>query len=165
MHNAHPLGRVRQFLSAADGQRFPTCDLGGNQRQAEYLQAALSRLQKRLGEGLTRDYSKLLNQSAVQVRVGDWQRGPLPGAHHWLAAFDAAAPAKVASFGFDNKALFSLSELFFGGDPKKLTESALDKRAPSETEQRLAVRLFNSLLGLLCPELGLSLAGWQSRWL
>lgn len=166
MHAARPYSRARKFISASEGERFAAFDLTGKQRRAERLRAELDQHQKLLTTGLSREYSRLLNQSNLQIQIAPWQKGAPPvSVPYWLAAFDAAAPNQMVCLGLDSKSLFSASELFFGGDPAKLTEQDLAKRSPSETEQRLTLRLFNALLGILCPELGLSLADWQSRWL
>jgi len=166
MQQSRPYNRARKFISASEGERFAVFDLTGQQRRTEHLRAELDQQQKLLTTGLSREYGRLLNQSNLQVQVDPWQAGQPPEAvSHWLAAFDAATPQQFVGLGLDSLSLFSASELFFGGNPAKLAEQDLAKRTPTETEQRLAQRLFNALLGILCPALGLSLADWQSRWL
>src|SRR5690554_5162894 len=165
MQQSRPSSRARKFISASEGERFAVFDLTGKQRRTERLRVELDQQQKLLTTSLSREFGRLLNQSNLQIQIEPWQAGKPPEAvPHWLAAFDAATPQQLVGLGFDSKSLFSASELFFGGNPAKLSEQELATRSPSETEQRLALRLFNSLLGILCPALDLSLADWQSRW-
>jgi|SRR5690554_1363595 len=165
MQQSRPYSRARKFISASEGERFAVFDLTGKQRRTERLRVELDQQQKLLATGLSREYGRLLNQSNLQIQIEPWQADkPSEAVPYWLAAFDAASPQQIVGLGLDSKSLFSASELFFGGNPNKLTEQELAKRSPSETEQRLALRLFNALLGLLCPALDLNLANWQSRW-
>lgn len=164
MHAFRPVTKARRFLSAMEGRRYPTFDLTGEQARIETICTALGQLQKLISATLTQEYRGLLNHGSLQVTIDPWQHKPAPAANHWLAALDVANPAQAAYLGFDSRDLFGASEVFFGGDPNYLKDSVL-QRALSESEQRLALRLFNALLKTLSPALELNLENWQSRWL
>lgn len=155
---------TRTFLSPEQGANCPVYDLTGSGQRREQLTELLDQLAPTLNTDFAIAMRRLLNQAELEVTFSPWQTGAEPTCEHWLAAFNTEHPDNQALLGLDNRSLFAMSELFFGGDPGKLSEQQT-QRAIADTERRLVNRVFNSLLALLCPNLHLGLEHWQSQWL
>ena len=160
----HPADR--RFLSADAAADCPAYDLTGYQQRRQALTRQLDGLTSSLNNELAAALRQLLNLGSLDVSVGPWRAdAPAQPHNHWLAAIRNGEAEDPVLLAMDNRCLYSLSELFFGGDPAQLSDSQLKDRPLADTERRLVNRIFNALLALVCPALSLDLDDWQSQWL
>ncbi|EKE73955.1 FliM/FliN family flagellar motor switch protein [Gallaecimonas xiamenensis] len=162
MQDRSLVGQGRRFISGARAEQCPNYDLLGENRKADYLRGRLSAWNLKLGDALTVHCRHLFNDNGINVSLTPWLPETQFQADYWLTASCNDNPGVFLGFG--SRTLFSLSELFFGGQVSSISDKALSNRTVSDTEERLAQKLFHYLLGGLFAELGLSLDGWQSRW-
>lgn len=165
MPSKKPARAGRSFISAEKGAEYASYDLSGQQQRTPELYECLNQQSSILEQSLTTDLRRLLNHDSLQVSVGPWTMAGPDQASFWLKAFPANEEANAVLLGMDRRSMFSLSELFFGGEPQKLTDKQIEKRHLADTERRLTNRLFEMVLRTLCPALGYSLDSWQSDWM
>ncbi|WKE66513.1 FliM/FliN family flagellar motor switch protein [Gallaecimonas kandeliae] len=161
MQNKPLDGQGKRFISGARAAEYPSFDLLGERRQAALLRGRLTALNPQLADQLSTHCRHLFNDNNIQVSLSPWQPQGAT-ADYWLGVF--GGEGQGVFLGFGSRALFGLSELFFGGQPAAMASKALSSRTLSDTEERLAQKLFHYLLSALFPALGLNLDGWQSRW-
>lgn len=154
----------RRFISASAGEQFTPYELA-SQSHSHAVQDALEALAENTSTVLARELRRQLNHDSLNIAPGTWSMEAPTGLKHWLSAFNPTYRGSQVLLGFDDKALFSLSEVFFGGDPGKLNERHLSTRPMTDTDRRLANRILDTLLTLVCPALEVSLGDWQSAWL
>lgn len=155
----------KQFMSPEQGSQYPVFDLSGENQRIKELHQSLNGVLDLLAGGLTRQVRKLLGHEALRASCEGWGNAAPEEPEYWLSAFTPDQPTHPVLLGLDRRALFSLSELFFGGQPQKISDKQLDKRVLADTERRLCNRLLNLVLNLICPSLDLPLSDWQSTWL
>lgn len=160
-HSGRPSDR--RFIPADESAGFPVADLAAGKTLTDDLRHTLMTHKKAVAAQLTQELRRLLNHNSMAVSLRDWLPDHPVGPALWLSAFTSReAPAVL--LGLDERSLFYLSELFFGGEPDKLSDKHLHQRQVTDTERRLVGRVFNTLLATLCPPLNLALDDWQSAW-
>lgn len=162
--NGAPRRKSRR-LDGTEAAAYPRFDLLREQRQREAFLARLDALRRPVGEAAALLYRRMFNNGSIQLSASTWQQRA-PEADFWLAATTVLRPGQVAYFGFSASALFALSELFFGGATNLSSagdnpDAAHSQRNVSETEERLARRLFLYHATELARALGLESPEWE----
>lgn len=153
--------RTRRF-DGAEAAAFPTFDLLSEQRRRETVLARLDAARRAFIDALSGPFQVMFNDGGVRMGLGPW-RECQGVADLWLAASVPAQPGASVYFGLNGPTLFMLSELFFGGTGM-LAEQDFHQRSVTETEERLARKLFLYQLNALTGALGLAPATWDIRW-
>ena len=153
--------RTRRF-DGAEAAAFPTFDLLSERRQREAMLARLDGLRRSFVDAISSPYQVMFNDGGVRLALSPW-RECRPSADFWLAASVPAQPELCVYFGRSGPTLFMLSELFFGGTGT-LAEQNFFQRSVTETEERLAKKLFQYQLAALTAAFGLTAAPWEIRW-
>ncbi len=155
----------RRFLTAEQGAAYPVFDLSGQQQRAQALRRLLTEASDALASALGRELRQMLSCDSLRVTCQDWQTTVPELAEFRLLAFTPDQCDEPALLGLSRRSLFSLTEVFFGGQPQKLTDKQIEQRSLSDTERRLCNRMLNLFLKQICGRMNLPLADWQSNWL
>lgn len=155
----------RRFIAPEEGARYPAFDLSGRQQRVQELHQLLNGTNEALSMGVTRELRDLLSCDSLRAVSQGWGTTAPETPDFQLSAFTPEQSDQPVLLGLDRRSLFSLSELFFGGQPQKLTEKQIGTRSVTDTERRFCNRLLNLILKLVCPPLNLPLTDWQSHWL
>ncbi len=154
-------GQGKRFIKGAEAAQYPQFDLLGENRRVAALCATLNRLNTHVADALSVHCRHLFNDTGVQITLSPWtSQGQ--DAECWLGAAPDNKGEPLVSMGFAHSDLFSLSELFFGGQLAPVKK--IEGRQVSETEERLAQKILHSMLGAFFGKLGIKLEGWQSQW-
>lgn len=158
-------GAGRNFIPPDQGARYATYDLSGQRQKSRELCNRLEQLQPDLQRSLSSCLRRLLNMDSIRVSSTSWTTDvSAQSSWFWLQAFPAGQRDRSVLLGMDRRSMFTLSELFFGGEPEKLTDRQIEKRPLADTERRLGNRLLDTVLRSLCPSLGYALDAWHSDW-
>lgn len=161
-----PRQKSRRY-DGAEAAAFLRFDLLREQRQQGEFRVRLDTLRRSVSKAVAAGYRRMFNNESVKVTMSQW-REHRPDADFWLAATTTWSAEQEVYLGLSTEALFSLSDLFFTNQVNHGVESARDavegQRNVSETEERLARRLFLYQLTELAQALGLpAKADWEIR--
>ncbi|WP_115719465.1 FliM/FliN family flagellar motor switch protein [Gallaecimonas mangrovi] len=154
-------GQGKRFIKSENAAHYPQFDLLGEARRAATLCARLNHLNTYIADQLGAHCRHLFNDNNIQISLSTWQETDV-SADHWLGASPNGKGDALVAMGFSRSDLFSLSELFFGGQLAAVKQ--VDSRQVTDTEERLAQKMLHCLLGACFSKLDLSLEGWQSQW-
>lgn len=162
-----PRRRVRR-ISGDAAAALPTFNLLREQRQRDAMLGRLSGLRRSVMEEVAALYQNMFNDAALRLTASSWSER-MPQADFWLAATCLDKADQVVYFGLSGPTLFKLSDLFFGGvdSARSNTAEAGDdsvQRSVTETEERLAKKVFHYQLLAQAYALGLAASDWEIRW-
>lgn len=158
------ISRRRSFISKEIGEGFPVFDITGEQARKERLNAELNQASGDLNWRFGQEVRLLLDQSALNITCGKWADNAPDTDLVWMESSCDEYPGQRALLGLDRRSLFSVSELFFAGNPCDLTDKDIKKRDITDTDTRLISRLLSAAIGIVSDNLGIEPCYWNTEW-
>ena len=140
--------KPKRFMSAEKGKKLPSFDISGESGRITGLLEKLNGCLDDMNRVMGKEFRSILGSSAIRVEVSKWSEAAPDANELWFESSAQEQPDASPAFAISKSSLFSITEVFFGDNPKNLSDKDLEKRKITETEIRILSRLTNSMLGI-----------------
>lgn len=135
-----------KFIPAKKAKHYKAFSLVSSAPRKDHVLSALKALSEDLEIALRNEIRKIVSDPHIEVELCDFFEDKPRKRGFIQAASLSSDPDSKAFMHIQQNAFGSLSELFFGGSPSNISNKDLAKKPVTDTEKRLATRLFNVFL-------------------
>lgn len=154
-----------KFIPAKKAKKFKAHPLVSSGPAKEEVIESLSVLSDDIELAIKHEIRKIVSDNQIQVEVSAPTEETPKKKGTVQIAFLPEHPEDRALMAVPPQSFGSLSELFFGGTPAEITNKELSSRPVTDTEKRLATRLFDAYLNTICEAFQKPSDSWKQQWL
>lgn len=156
---------IGKFIPAKSAKKYKAHSLVSVGPKNEDIIESLKALSDDIEIAIKHEIRKIVSDDQIQIEVGSPTEDMPKKKGVVQVAFIPELPDHRAVMAVPPQSFGALSELFFGGDPSEIKNSELSRRPVTDTEKRLATRLFNAFIVTVGKAFGKPVEGWTEQWL
>lgn len=154
-----------KFIPAKSAKRYKVHSLVSTGPKKEDIIDSLKALSDDIELAIKHEIQRIVSDDQIQIEVGVPTEDMPKKKGIVQAAFMQDLPDDRALMAVPPQSFSALSELFFGGTPADLKNAEPSKRPVTDTEKRLATRLFDAFINTVCDKFDKPRDGWVDQWL
>lgn len=154
-----------KFIPAKNAKKFKPYPLVSTGPKKEEVIESLKALSDDIELAIKHEIQKIVSDDQIQIEISDPVEDTPKKKGMVQASFMADDPENRALMAVPPFAFSALSELFFGGTPADLKASGSSKKNVTDTEKRLATRLFDAFINTICIGFDKPRDNWIDQWL
>lgn len=154
-----------KFIPAKKAKKFKAQPLVSSGPNKDDVIDSLSVLADDIELAIKHEIRKIVSDNQIQVEVGTPTEETPKKKGAVQIAFLPEHPDDRAVMAVPPQSFGCLSELFFGGNPAEITSKELSARPVTDTEKRLATRLFDAYLTTICDAFEKPSDAWKQQWM